>query len=174
MKSSEHKLEYNRKYRIENKEHIKEQSKKRYSENKEYFKNWQKNHYQETKDKSKIYRERNKEHIKKVQKEWRLKNKDYIKEKYILNRENEKDRSLKKDFGIDLNEYNKLFEKQNGCCAICGKHQSEFKLALSVDHNHETGKVRELLCHHCNHLLGNAMENLEILQRSIDYLIKWA
>lgn len=47
-------------------------------------------------------------------------------------------------------ERNVLFVKQKGCCAICGKHQREFKRRLNVDHNHKTGQVRGLLCYRCN------------------------
>jgi hypothetical protein len=43
-----------------------------------------------------------------------------------------------------------LFIKQNGCCAICGKHQSEFKHRLNLDHNHKTLQIRGLLCYYCN------------------------
>jgi hypothetical protein len=47
-------------------------------------------------------------------------------------------------------EYDRLMASQNNCCGLCGRHQSEFKVALSVDHNHETGKARGLLCNKCN------------------------
>ena len=47
-------------------------------------------------------------------------------------------------------EYNRLLAAQNNCCGLCGKHQSEFKVALSVDHDHGTGKARGLLCNKCN------------------------
>jgi hypothetical protein len=60
----------------------------------------------------------------------------------------------KKRFGISLEEYNQMFADQQGCCAICGKHQSEFKRRFAVDHNHETGKIRGLLCLSCNTHLG--------------------
>lgn len=61
---------------------------------------------------------------------------------------------LKTKFGITLDNYNQMFIEQNGCCAVCGKHQSKFQRRLAVDHNHETGKVRGLLCPNCNTLLG--------------------
>jgi hypothetical protein len=43
-----------------------------------------------------------------------------------------------------------LSKAQAGKCAICGKHESEFKNRLAVDHNHKTGLVRGLLCYRCN------------------------
>ena len=76
-------------------------------------------------------------------------------------------------YGITLEDDNKMFNEQNGCCAICGRHQSEFKITFAVDHNHETGKIRSLLCIFCNHLLGNAYDDVEILQNAIEYLRRY-
>lgn len=48
-------------------------------------------------------------------------------------------------------DYDRLYQIQNGCCALCGKHQSEVSEAFAVDHNHSTGYVRGLLCRQpCN------------------------
>ena len=57
---------------------------------------------------------------------------------------------LEKGYGVTIEQYNDLFQKQNGECAICHKPQSEMKLQLSVDHCHTTGKTRGLLCQRCN------------------------
>lgn len=59
---------------------------------------------------------------------------------------------LKALYGITLEQYEKMFEEQNGVCAICG--QSEINRKLSVDHRHKDGKVRALLCTKCNYLVG--------------------
>jgi hypothetical protein len=75
-----------------------------------------------------------------------------------------------KQYGITAEEYNKIFEKQKGYCAICGKHQSELKNTLSVDHDHITGKIRGLLCINCNTILGHSKDNPEILQKAVGYL----
>lgn len=69
-------------------------------------------------------------------------------------------------------EWNNLFNKQNGCCAICGKHQSLFTRNLCVDHDHETLQIRGLLCHACNLIIGNAKDDASILQRAITFLAK--
>lgn len=47
-------------------------------------------------------------------------------------------------------ERKEFFKQQNGCCAICGKHQNNFKRRLNLDHNHKTGQLRGLLCYRCN------------------------
>lgn len=58
--------------------------------------------------------------------------------------------SLKRLYGITPEQYDELFEKQNGCCAVCGRHQREFKTRLAVDHDHATGEIRGLLCNFDN------------------------
>jgi len=81
--------------------------------------------------------------------------------------------SLKRTFNINLDEYNKMLQEQNGNCAICGKHFSKFDKSLAVDHNHINGENRGLLCFKCNILLGYAEDDIEILQSSIKYLEQW-
>jgi len=77
---------------------------------------------------------------------------------------------LRVNYGLTVGEYNELYRKQKGCCAICGKHQFELNRALSVDHNHETGKIRGLLCGKCNSALGLFQESRGILFKAIQYL----
>ena len=51
-------------------------------------------------------------------------------------------------------DFDKMYGEQKGRCSICKKHQSELSRRLHIDHNHETGQVRSLLCHSCNIGLG--------------------
>lgn len=81
-----------------------------------------------------------------------------------------KNTNLKKNYGITLDDYNRMFQEQNGCCKICGKHQQDLKASLHVDHNHMTGKVRGLLCHHCNVGIGHFEDNIVLLSNAITYL----
>jgi hypothetical protein len=85
--------------------------------------------------------------------------------------------NLKHHFGIDINEYNKLAESQDGLCAICKKPESDNNgrwkkkiLALAVDHCHKTGKVRGLLCRRCNQGIGKFEEDPILLKKAVDYL----
>lgn len=73
-------------------------------------------------------------------------------------------------YGITSDEYNELFESQQGRCAICGGHQTEFKKRLHVDHDHDTGQVRGLLCGTCNTGLGMFRDNIDLLDKAIKYL----
>lgn len=80
--------------------------------------------------------------------------------------------NLLKKYGISIEDYNKLFESQNGCCAICGINRLLLSKELYVDHCHSTGKVRGLLCRECNFMLGYAKDKISILEAGITYLKK--
>lgn len=82
-------------------------------------------------------------------------------------------RYLKASYGMTVEQWNEMFEAQEGCCAICGVHQSSLKKRLSVDHCHVTGMIRKLLCPQCNYLIGNAKENIAILKEAINYLTEY-
>jgi len=76
--------------------------------------------------------------------------------------------------GITPDVYTEMLESQNGVCAICGEEQKRKLrgkvLPLHIDHDHATGKVRGLLCHHCNAGLGHFFDKPEVLSRAIAYL----
>lgn len=76
---------------------------------------------------------------------------------------------LKYRYGIDYADYLTMSEEQNGQCAICGVTVDP----LHVDHCHETGVVRGLLCGPCNTSLGGFKDDPSILQRAIAYLDKF-
>jgi hypothetical protein len=106
-------------------------------------------------------------------KRYRDKNKEKIHE---YNRKTSEHRKIQdrtralKSFGLTAEDYDILFNKQEGKCAICGKHQSELKPALCIDHNHQTNKVRGLLCGKCNRGLGYLNDSIDLLQLAINYL----
>jgi 5-methylcytosine-specific restriction endonuclease McrA len=77
---------------------------------------------------------------------------------------------LFKTYGITVEEYERMLENQKHCCAGCGTHQLELKQRLHVDHDHETGVVRGLLCGNCNRALGLVKDNPKTLQSLINYL----
>jgi len=74
------------------------------------------------------------------------------------------------NFNITQVQYDLLLEKQNGVCAICGKTPNENNQLLSVDHNHETSKVRGLLCSNCNTAIGMLKDNSKLLRKASNYL----
>ena len=79
-------------------------------------------------------------------------------------------RSLQKLYGITIEDYNNMFAAQQGKCAICGRHQSEFDRIFVVDHDHTTGVVRGLLCSRCNNGLGMFQDSTKLLVEAIRYL----
>jgi hypothetical protein len=80
--------------------------------------------------------------------------------------------NIKRWYGITLDEYNSLLKEQGGGCAICHSTEPAGKRVkrFSVDHDHRTGKVRGLLCNLCNHLLGCARDDLQLLVNAVAYL----
>ncbi len=82
-----------------------------------------------------------------------------------------KDQALQRHYGIGLEEYNQLFEEQNGGCAICGTTEPGGKWKnFHVDHDHETRKVRGLVCSNCNTSMGLVKEDIHTLKSMIQYL----
>lgn len=70
-------------------------------------------------------------------------------------------------YGIDKGIFTSLLEQQNGVCAICG---SGFNDKCCIDHNHETGEVRGLLCDACNRGIGLLKDSVLILTNAANYL----
>jgi len=80
----------------------------------------------------------------------------------------------KKDFGITQEQFDAKFKAQNGLCAICKQPmlgQARTKVPCQ-DHDHKSGKLRDLICISCNLLLGHSYENKEILANAVLYLEK--
>ena len=90
--------------------------------------------------------------------------------KYSPERKREKD--LRTKYGITITEYNDMLVRQEHRCAICGTSDTKFSHGnrFHVDHCHDTGKVRGLLCGRCNVALGHIGDNISTLQSMIDYL----
>jgi hypothetical protein len=80
---------------------------------------------------------------------------------------------LPRTYGISVDDYNSLLVEQNGVCAICERQptgNSKQEARLHVDHNHETGEVRGLLCKDCNHGIGFFRDNPKLLGKAADYV----
>jgi hypothetical protein len=79
---------------------------------------------------------------------------------------------LKSKFGMTVKQYEYMYIKQDGVCAICKELNLNGK-RLCIDHNHTTGQIRELLCDKCNYAIGRVKEDFKILDAMKDYLEKW-
>lgn len=88
------------------------------------------------------------------------------------NKTTQRDRYLKRTYGISENEYNAMLLSQNNACLLCKTEFSDGWGANApvVDHCHNTGKVRGILCNECNRGLGYFHDNKETLMNAIKYL----
>lgn len=86
------------------------------------------------------------------------------------------ERYYQRRFGISLEQVQKMLQVQNGLCANIGCSKPitapshENKSTFAVDHNHQTGKVRGLLCIRCNCMLGHIEKNLSLVPGMMNYL----
>lgn len=94
-----------------------------------------------------------------------------LKEDYAGTRAKERKDNLKRMFNMSIETYEEKLKKQNSVCVICNKECKSGK-RLAVDHNHVTGKIRDLLCGNCNGGLGKFQDNPELLNKAADYLRK--
>jgi hypothetical protein len=78
---------------------------------------------------------------------------------------------LQRLYGMTMGDYDRMLRSQEGKCKICGTEPAKSK-PLAVDHCHKTGKVRGLLCNHCNCMLGFARDSTKSLKNAIKYLKK--
>lgn len=81
------------------------------------------------------------------------------------------DRQLKLRYGVDLDWYNSTYKKQGGVCAICSSGTPGGNgIRFQVDHDHDTGQVRGLLCARCNLGIGELKDSIENLLNAIIYI----
>lgn len=86
--------------------------------------------------------------------------------------------NLKAKYGIDIDDYIKMLEKQNYRCAICCASSNNVKgktrklWNFAVDHCHKTKQIRGLLCNSCNRAIGLLQDDVTILRKAADYLAK--
>lgn len=86
--------------------------------------------------------------------------------------------NLAKNYGLTVEEYNAMLRRQGGVCAVCGRGEpaehgrtgKQFRLA--VDHCHETGAVRGLLCQKCNRAIGLFGDDPILIRKAISYLLR--
>lgn len=106
--------------------------------------------------------------------------KEWARENRARNPMRHKGYSLRRAYGISIEEYSSMYEAQEGRCAICRKAGEPFNSAngrnetLVVDHHHGVKKCRALLCPACNKALGGFRDSVAILQAAIAYLKKYS
>lgn len=94
---------------------------------------------------------------------------DYRKSYNKARKEKNRCWNLRNNYGISLEEWEKLFQLQGSKCKIC-ETETPPSMGWHTDHNHKTGKVRGILCHLCNTGLGKFKEDIEVMKKAIGYL----
>lgn len=188
-----------REYRANNKEEILERYKKwvsknpdkvkeikrRWNEkNKEYFRKmqseWRANNPEKNLENQRGWASKNREKILKSRERYKMNNGDIIKNRskewHKNNRESVSNRKRYIKYGMTAEDYQNMFDKQEGVCKICNQPETSVNSKktginpLAVDHDHKSGKVRALLCSRCNRAIGMFGDSVELLMASIAYL----
>jgi len=128
--------------------------------NRKRAKAWADANPERNRSRSRKWGEENKEINRKRSREW-----------YYNNTDKKRARDLRIKFGITPEIYKTMLADQNGVCAICSNACKSGKL-LAVDHDHNNGRVRGLLCMECNTGLGKFLDSAELLRKSAEYLEK--
>lgn len=143
--------------------------------NKEYMKRY----YKSNTGKLSEYRRENQEKINARKREryredpeYRRAILDQVRETRIKHPERKRNTALRSNYGLSLSEFNLLLASQDGGCAICGNKESGGKhnKNLHVDHDHDSGVVRGILCASCNFAIGLLKDDPELLMRAAMYL----
>jgi Recombination endonuclease VII len=137
----------------------------KYARNPEKYKararRWEKSNPEKSKQQERTWYERNRERALENANKWQKENP-----------ERRFRHKLKDRFGLTSDQYYQLLKEQNFRCAGCLRKPSELKIRLAVDHCHDTGKIRGLLCTRCNYLLGRLEDTFEGSKRLSTYLSK--
>jgi hypothetical protein len=89
---------------------------------------------------------------------------------YLSSRSKRRCQKLQRNYGITLEQYDEKLIQQNRQCSICGLTPEENGKALAVDHDHDTGKIRDLLCNNCNVVVGFLNERIDLCDKVKDYI----
>lgn len=121
-------------------------------------------------------KQQDRQKIRKSKPQYKEQAKIWQKNYYLNNKEKNRNSTLLRKFGITIQQYNRMIKNQNNTCAICSKKETYKQHGLikqlAVDHCHKTQKVRELLCHKCNIGIGMFLEDVSIIDKAKNYLIK--
>lgn len=130
-----------------------------------------------SRERGRRYQRKHRERLLLEKREWLKKNAERHRETQQAWRQRNRDRQraisrksrLRTKFGVTIEQYDEMLRAQGGRCAICLDLPSS-KRRLAIDHNHQTGAVRGLLCGQCNTMLGKSRDSIEILLKGVGYL----
>lgn len=122
---------------------------------------------------SRQYYEAHKDHVLQRMREYRRQHPEKHREWSRRNKVRLRNVRTEKLYGVSPEMYNEILRIQGGHCAICDSDHpgAKNKGRFAIDHHHETGEVRGLLCDHCNRLLGCCRDQIDILRKAQSYLL---
>lgn len=147
--------------------------KQNYEHRKEYLKQWHKENIEKVKKQREDYKDiKNKKRREKYKNDEEYKKKRLIEsKKWQENNPDKRKNQRLKQYGISFDEFNLLLIKANNKCQICGYDNIDDKKIFPViDHCHNNGNVRGILCSKCNLALGHFNDSIENLENAIKYL----
>ena len=165
----ETKKQKNRRWRKEWKDKNKEKVK-------ELNRQWALDNPDKVRESSRKWKRLHRDQYNKYRRKWRRLNPDKVKAETMKRRrptpEENRKNNLKSTYGITIEQYNVIFKKQKGRCAICKRPPTGGGIdqRLCVDHDHLKDRIRELLCGKCNRALGLFSENIKFMESAIRYL----
>ncbi len=95
-------------------------------------------------------------------------NGSFVFKEYEYSKDELRIKKIMESYGSTIGEYFEMYDKQKNCCSICGKDMKHQR--LSIDHDHDTGFFRGLICGRCNWGLGHFYDNINSLENAIKYL----
>lgn len=154
------KREYEARYRASHKEHLVA-----------YFREYHRLHPEKNRERCKRYYNAHREIAKTSAKKYRDSHKEErrIARQQPAAREMERAGHVRRKYKLSPEECRRLIAKQTGRCAICAHLFNEANY-WCVDHDHQTNRIRALLCHKCNSALGLFLENEDVLLNAVAYL----
>jgi len=183
--TKEEKREYNREYRKKNKKRIQEYNSEYRKRNKESLDEYSRNYYSnidtdKRKGYSKEYRDKNKSSLNQYSKEYYANNKEYwsadsrkVKKRdyYEANKDKFKENGYKYRYGLSTEDVESMKTDQDNKCLICACDFDDLDSKhIHIDHNHETGAIRGVLCKRCNLTLGILEEDTQLMENMINYV----
>lgn len=132
-----------------------------------YQKQWYLENQERLQEKARQYREDNLEDVREKGKAYSRSLRELTPEAHKLR---QRGYSLKRKYGITIEQYEELLDKQNRCCALCERHESEFKTSMAVDHDHVSLRIRGILCTACNYRLVARHRDGALLRKIADYV----
>jgi hypothetical protein len=166
-KNLEDRKRYLKRYNKINKDKLQEKYHKKYIKNREKIliqcKEWYRKNKKKKLSYDVEYRKKNIKRVRRYKRNWARK--DSLKHPVLYSRA----RHLKSKYGMTEKDYNKLWDKQKGLCALCFLPLIDQRNSC-IDHNHKTSKVRGILHQRCNLILGVIENNMQDIQLFINYL----